>query len=55
MKSREIKKDKPAARKNIKTGGPLKGRTKLKEDKNVCKQSEPAVSESLCCCEEECC
>ena len=55
MKTKEIKKGKPAAKKTVKTGGPLKGRTKPKMDENVCMQSEPVVSESLCCCEEVCC
>ena len=55
MKTKVIKKGKPAAKKTVKTGDPLKGRTKPKEDENVCTQSEPVVSESLCCCEEVCC
>ena len=55
MKTKEIKKGKPAARKTVKKGDPLKGRTKQKIDENVCTLSEPVVSESLCCCEEVCC
>jgi hypothetical protein len=55
MKTIDIKKGKPTAKKAVKTGGPLKGRTKPKVDENVCIQSEPVVSESLCCCEEGCC
>jgi hypothetical protein len=55
MKTREIKKGKPAAKKTIKTVDPLKGRTKTKVDENVCSQSEAIVSESLCCCAEVCC
>lgn len=54
MKTKEIKKGKPAAKKTVKTVDPLKGRAKPKVDENVCKQSDP-VSESLCCCEEVCC
>ena len=46
---------KPAAKKTVKTGDPLKGRTKPKMDENVCTQPEAVVSESLCCCEEVCC
>jgi len=55
MKSKEIKKGRPAAKKPIKTVDPLQGRTEPKADENVCKASEPIVSESLCCCEEVCC
>jgi hypothetical protein len=57
MKTREIKKGKPAAKKTVKTGDPLKGRTKPIVDENVCTLSEPVVvvSESPCCCEEVCC
>jgi hypothetical protein len=55
MKTKEIKKGKRAAKKPVKTGDPLKGRTKPKVDENVCAQSEAIVSESLCCCEEVCC
>jgi hypothetical protein len=55
MKTKEIKKDKPAARKTVKTVDPLKGRAKQKVDENVCKQAETVVSKSLCCCEEVCC
>jgi hypothetical protein len=55
MKTKEIKKGKPAARKAVKTGDPLKGRTKPTGDENVCTESEALVIESLCCCEEVCC
>ena len=55
MKTKEIKKGRPAAKKSVKTGDPLKGRTKPKVDENVCAQSEAVVIESLCCCEEVCC
>ena len=56
MKTREIKKSKPAAKKTVKTVDPLlKGRAKAKVDENVCTQSELVVSESMCCCEEVCC
>jgi hypothetical protein len=54
MKTREIKKSKPAAKKAVKTGDPLKDRTKPK-DENVCTQSEAVVTERICCCEEVCC
>jgi len=55
MKTKEIKKGKPAAKKTIKTGDPLKGRIKPKVDEDVCTLSEPVVREGLCCCEEVCC
>jgi hypothetical protein len=55
MKTKEIKKGRPAAKKTVKKGDPLKGRTKTKIDENVCAQAETVVSESLCCCEEVCC
>ena len=55
MKTKEIKKVKTAARKTVKSGDHLKGRDTPKVNENVCTQSEPAVSEVLCCCEEVCC
>jgi hypothetical protein len=55
MKTKEIKKGRPAAKKTVKTGDPLKSRTKPKVDENVCTLSEAIVSESPCCCEEVCC
>lgn len=55
MKTKEIKKGKPAAKKTVKTGDTFKGRTKPKGDENVCTRSEVIVSERLCCCEGVCC
>jgi hypothetical protein len=55
MKTKEIKKGKPAAKKTVKTREPLNGRTSPKVDENVCTQAEVVVREGLCCCEEECC
>ena len=55
MKTKEIKKGKPAAKKTVKTGEPVKGRAKPITDENVCTQYEAAEGESLCCCEEVCC
>jgi hypothetical protein len=55
MKTKEIKKGKRTAKKIVKTGDPVKGRTRPKADENVCMQPEPAMSESMCCCEELCC
>jgi len=55
MKTKEIKKGRPAAKKTVKTGEPVKGRAKPITDENVCTQYEAAEGESLCCCEEVCC
>ena len=55
MKTKEIKKGKPAVKKSKKTTDPSNGRIKPKTDTEVCALNEPVVHETLCCCEEVYC
>ena len=55
MKTKGTHKTKPAVKAKKTVIAPSKGRIKPKSKEEECALTEPAMSESLCCCETTCC